>query len=106
MKVWRLCWLGVRTERYVETVELFHGSAIVTLIVGLSLQSTLGNLCSGLAIQMQRPFEVGDWIQFDDKREHIGKVREIKAAHVFIDFTSPSLSIRPGMNAQVKIRVP
>jgi CRP-like cAMP-binding protein len=26
---------------------------------------------------MQRPFEVGDWIQFDDKREHIGKVREI-----------------------------
>jgi small-conductance mechanosensitive channel/CRP-like cAMP-binding protein len=61
----------------VETAELFQGSAIVTLIVGLSLQSTLGNLCSGLAIQMQRPFEVGDWIQFDDKREHIGKVREI-----------------------------
>lgn len=61
----------------VETAELFQGSAIVTLIVGLSLQSTLGNICSGLAIQMQRPFEVGDWIQFDDKREHIGKVREI-----------------------------
>jgi small-conductance mechanosensitive channel/CRP-like cAMP-binding protein len=60
-----------------ETKELFQGSAIVTLIVGLSLQSTLGNICSGLAIQMQRPFEVGDWIQFDDKREHIGKVREI-----------------------------
>lgn len=61
----------------VETKELFQGSAIATLIVGLSLQSTLGNIISGLAIQMQRPFEVGDWIQFDDKREHIGKVREI-----------------------------
>lgn len=61
----------------VETVELFQGSAILTLILGLSLQSTLGNLFSGLAIQMQRPFEVGDWIQFDDKREHIGKIREI-----------------------------
>jgi catechol 2,3-dioxygenase-like lactoylglutathione lyase family enzyme len=24
MKVWRLCWLGVRTERYAETVELFR----------------------------------------------------------------------------------
>jgi len=34
-----------------------------------------------------------------------GKVREIKAGQVFIDFTSPSLSIRPGMNAQVKIKV-
>jgi multidrug resistance efflux pump len=34
-----------------------------------------------------------------------GKVREIKAGQVFIDFTSPSLSTRPGMNAQVKIKV-
>lgn|SRR5712691_11005369 len=24
MKVWRLCWLGVPTERYAETVELFR----------------------------------------------------------------------------------
>lgn len=34
-----------------------------------------------------------------------GKVREIKAGQVFIDFSSPSLSIRPGMSAQVKIKV-
>jgi len=34
-----------------------------------------------------------------------GKVREIKAGQVYIDFTSPSLSIRPGMSAQVKIKV-
>jgi HlyD family secretion protein len=34
-----------------------------------------------------------------------GKVREIKAGQVFIDFTSPSLSIRPGMSADVKIKV-
>ncbi|HEY6391034.1 MAG TPA: efflux RND transporter periplasmic adaptor subunit [Bryobacteraceae bacterium] len=34
-----------------------------------------------------------------------GKVREIKAGQVFIDFTSPSLSIRPGMSAQVRIKV-
>jgi HlyD family secretion protein len=34
-----------------------------------------------------------------------GKVREIKTSQVFIDFTSPSLSIRPGMSAQVKIKV-
>ncbi len=34
-----------------------------------------------------------------------GKVREIKAGQVFIDFTSPSLSVRPGMNAQVRIKV-
>jgi multidrug resistance efflux pump len=35
----------------------------------------------------------------------LGKVREIKAGQVFIDFASPSLSVRPGMSAQVKIKV-
>jgi HlyD family secretion protein len=34
-----------------------------------------------------------------------GKIREIKAGQVYVDFTSPSLYIRPGMNAQVKIKV-
>jgi small-conductance mechanosensitive channel/CRP-like cAMP-binding protein len=69
--------LFVLSEGAVNPTELFQGSAILTLIVGLSMQSTLGNIFSGLAIQVQKPFDVGDWIQFDDKREHIGKVREI-----------------------------
>src|SRR5258708_20344312 len=30
-----------------------------------------------MAIQTQRPLEGGSWIKFDDKREHIGKVRKI-----------------------------
>src|SRR4029077_18156308 len=69
--------LTVLSEAMLAPAELFQGSAILTLIAGLSLQSTLGNIFSGLAIQIQKPFDVGDWIQFDDKREHIGKVREI-----------------------------
>lgn len=69
--------LTVLSEGALDPTELFQGSAILTLIVGLSMQSTLGNIISGLAIQVQKPFDVGDWIQFDDKREHIGKVREI-----------------------------
>lgn len=38
MKVWRLCWLGVRTERYVETVELFR--EILGLTVDLEEPAT------------------------------------------------------------------
>jgi small-conductance mechanosensitive channel/CRP-like cAMP-binding protein len=60
----------------VNTANLFTGSAIITVVLGLALQSTLGNIFAGLAIQMHQPFAIGDWIQFDDKREHIGKVRE------------------------------
>jgi small-conductance mechanosensitive channel/CRP-like cAMP-binding protein len=56
---------------------LFAGSAVLTAVLGLALKDTLGNLFSGLALQAQRPFEVGDWIQYDDKQEHIGRVIEI-----------------------------
>lgn len=51
--------------------------AIVTAVIGLSLQDTLGNLVAGLAIQIQRPFDLGDWIQFDADPKRIGRVVEI-----------------------------
>jgi small-conductance mechanosensitive channel/CRP-like cAMP-binding protein len=57
--------------------ELLPAAAVISLAAGVSLKDTLGNLVAGLAIYTQRPFSIGEWIQFDDKREHIGKVREI-----------------------------
>ena len=61
----------------VDPTSLLTGSAVLTAVVGLSLRDTLGNLFAGLAIQAQRPFEVGDWIQFDQEAGHIGQVVEI-----------------------------
>ena len=34
-----------------------------------------------------------------------GAVREIKSGQVFVDFTSPSAAIKPGLTAQVKLKV-
>jgi small-conductance mechanosensitive channel/CRP-like cAMP-binding protein len=51
--------------------------AVVTAVIGLSMQDTLGNLVAGLAIQVQRPFDIGDWIGFDADPKKIGKVVEI-----------------------------
>ena len=61
----------------VEMGSLLTTSALLTAVIGLSLQDTLGNLFAGLAIQAQRPFEVGDWIQYDQDPEKIGMVTEI-----------------------------
>lgn len=61
----------------VEPASLLTSSALLTAAIGLSLQDTLGNLFAGLAIQVQRPFGPGDWIQFDDQQPHIGRVVEI-----------------------------
>ena len=59
----------------VEPVSILTTSALLTAVVGLSLQDTLGNLVSGLALQMQRPFDVGDWIEMDSG--HAGRVTEV-----------------------------
>ena len=83
----------------VEMGSLLTTSALLTAVIGLSLQDTLGNLFAGLAIQAQRPFEVGDWIQFDEFPENIGMVTEInwRAAKVItiqqIEITVPNSTL-------------
>jgi small-conductance mechanosensitive channel len=49
-------------------------SGVVAIIVGLALQSTLGDLFSGVALTLGRPFTIGDWIQLGDGTE--GRVVE------------------------------
>lgn len=61
----------------VEPGSLLATSALLTAVLGLSLQDTLGNMFAGLAIQAERPFEVGDWIQYDAGQELVGEVTEI-----------------------------
>jgi small-conductance mechanosensitive channel len=61
----------------VEPGSLLTTSALLTAVIGLSAQDTLGNLFAGLSIQAQRPFEVGDWIQIDPDPRLVGRVIEI-----------------------------
>jgi len=61
----------------VEPSSLLTTSALLTAVIGLALQETLGNLVAGLAIQAQRPFELGDWIQWSGDQKQVGRVVEI-----------------------------
>ena len=47
---------------------------VSSLILGLALQDTLGNLFQGISLLYARPFEKGDWVQIG---EHIGRITEI-----------------------------
>src|SRR5262249_38300754 len=49
-------------------------SAVLTAVIGFSLQDTLGNIMGGLALQMERAINVGDWIKIDP---HVGRVIDI-----------------------------
>lgn len=44
-------------------------SGVVAIILGLALQNTLGDVFSGIALTLGRPFTIGDWIQLADGTE-------------------------------------
>jgi len=57
---------------------LLATSAIFSILLGLALQDTLGNLFSGIAFQVDKAFDIGDWIEVTQNNQlWIGKVHEI-----------------------------
>ncbi|HKA54393.1 MAG TPA: mechanosensitive ion channel family protein [Candidatus Binatia bacterium] len=46
-----------------DVAGLLTSSAIVSIILGLALQETLGNLFAGIAMQMSRPYTAGHWVK-------------------------------------------
>jgi small-conductance mechanosensitive channel len=49
----------------VNLAPVLATSTVVTVVLGLALQDTLGNLFAGLALSLDRPFAPGDWILVD-----------------------------------------
>lgn len=49
-------------------------SAVATAVLGFGAQGILSSFFSGIVLQMQKPFEVGDWIQVG---EFVGRVSSI-----------------------------
>jgi small-conductance mechanosensitive channel/CRP-like cAMP-binding protein len=43
--------------------KIFAATAVGAVVVGFALQNTLGNLFAGLAIQIEKPFRVGEWVR-------------------------------------------
>lgn len=49
----------------VKVPGLLAASGIVGIILGFAMQDSLGNIIAGFAIQVGRPFQVGDWLLVD-----------------------------------------
>jgi small-conductance mechanosensitive channel/CRP-like cAMP-binding protein len=54
--------------------RIFAATAVGAIALGFALQDTLGNLFAGLAIRIEKPFEVGHWVRVGDND---GQVSEI-----------------------------
>jgi small-conductance mechanosensitive channel/CRP-like cAMP-binding protein len=46
--------------------KVFAATAVGAVVVGFALQNTLGNLFAGLAIQIEKPFRIGEWVRIAD----------------------------------------
>src|SRR4030095_16787367 len=82
----RLHYAGVDLAGIVTT------SAVLTAVIGLSLQDTLRNILGGLALQLDRSFRVGDSIEGDNT---VGRVIEIGWRRTAIDRLGGNVVVIP-----------
>ncbi len=63
----------------IQLAPLLTTSAVFSIILGLALQDTLGNIFAGISLQMDRSFEIGDWLEVANGNgpKIIGQVKEI-----------------------------
>jgi len=90
-------------SRDVDLTGIIATSAVLTAVIGLSFQDTLGNMMGGMALQMERTIGVGDWIRFDGQE---GLVREIRWRHTSIETRNWDTLVNPNsalMKSQVTI---
>ena len=58
----------------IDLGSLLATSAALSVVAGFALQETLGNLLAGLSLQVEHPFQVGDWVSVDG---FIGRVTQM-----------------------------
>lgn len=78
-------------------------SAVLTAVIGLALQDTLGNALGGLALQLDRSIKVGDWVQLGDVS---GRVSEIHWRYTAVETRNWETVIVPNsvlMRSQVVV---
>lgn len=68
-------------------------SGVMAIVLGLALQNTLADLFSGLAINIERPFQPGDWITISGGAE--GRVIEINWRATVIKTAANDMTVVP-----------
>ena len=89
--------LGVLSTHGLNPTGALASAAVVSAVLAISLQSTLGNILGGVALQLDGSVHEGDWIQLENGRQ--GRVRAIRWRHTVVETRDWSTIIVP--NAQL-----
>lgn len=73
----------------VQLTPLLATSAAFSIILGLALQDTLGNLFAGISLQIDHTFEIGNWLEImNGNNKIVGQVKELSwRSTVLVGFT-------------------
>ncbi len=77
-----LVFIGVGRRAGFSVAGLITTSAVLTAVIGFSLQDTLGNMMGGLSIQLDKSVSVGDWVTVNGVH---GRVTEIRWRYAAIE---------------------
>jgi small-conductance mechanosensitive channel/CRP-like cAMP-binding protein len=89
--------LAVLARHGVNPTGALVSGAVVSAVLAISLQSTLGNIVGGVALQLDGSIREGDWIQLENGKQ--GKVRSVRWRHTVLEARDWSTIIVP--NAQL-----
>lgn len=80
----------------VQLAPLLATSAFLSVVLGLALQDTLGNLFAGISLQFDKSFEIGNWLEiFSSQGKVVGQVKEISWRATTLVGWSDELIIMP-----------
>lgn len=74
--------IGIGRRAGFSLAGLITTSAVLTAVIGFSLQDTLGNMMGGLSVQLDKSISVGDWITVNGVH---GRVTEMRWRYAAIE---------------------
>ena len=95
--------IALLSRHGVDLSGIVATSAVVTAVIGFSLQDTLGNIMGGVALQMEQSIGVGDWVRIGEVE---GVVREIRWRQTSIETRNWDTVVIPNsvlMKSQVTV---
>jgi small-conductance mechanosensitive channel/CRP-like cAMP-binding protein len=78
-----LAFIGILHRSGVQLSGIIATSAVVTVVLGLSLQATLGNVLGGIALQLDDSIHIGDWVQLSSGQQ--GRITAIRWRHTMVE---------------------
>lgn len=86
-------------------VPLLATSAVFSIVLGLAMQDTLGNLFAGISLQFDKPYGIGDWIEVQSgAQKFVGQVMEVSwRATLLLGFFDEYITIPNRVMAQSEI---